>query len=411
LAHQLLLVDEIEAAGVRIEWLTGARDVTPSGRLLDNIKGVFAEYERERIRERTAKGRRERLRTGKVGFSVPPYGYRVEATGLVPHESEAATVRMMFGWLVQEQRSLRSIAAELQRLGIPTRHGAKWRVSTVRKIIANRIYVGEASFHAAGERLNLVVPALIDTPVWAAAHAQLRRNVETLRGRPAKRFYLLAGLLRCGTCGRRMSGMGGSGRYYECTNRDRVIGNGCATRAHRGRLDAMVWHAVASVLRDPRVLAGRLDARLRRLGASQVEARSEVEHLQAQLAELRAKEDRALALWLDSDLSEDAKTTVKIRLSELASQRRAVADRLAAAEAATAAADADQARNDAVRRYCELAARGLDRLTAQGRQRLLRSCVDAIVVIGRMVDIHGVFPARTALESSAPENVHAGTAS
>jgi hypothetical protein len=96
----------------------------------------------------------------------------------------------------------------------------------------------------------------------------------------------------------------------------------------------MVWHAVASILRDPMVLAGRLDARLRRLGASQIEARSEVEYLRGQFAELVAKEDRALALWLDSDLHEDAKSKVKARLSELASQRRAVADRLAAAEAA-----------------------------------------------------------------------------
>src|SRR5262245_66626515 len=53
LAHQLLLSDELERAGVRLEYLTTPRTDTPEGRLLGHVKGVIAEYEREKSRERT----------------------------------------------------------------------------------------------------------------------------------------------------------------------------------------------------------------------------------------------------------------------------------------------------------------------------------------------------------------------
>jgi site-specific DNA recombinase len=58
LAHQLLLTEEIERAGVRLEYLTTPRSDTPESRLLEHIKGVVAEYEREKIKERTRRGRR-----------------------------------------------------------------------------------------------------------------------------------------------------------------------------------------------------------------------------------------------------------------------------------------------------------------------------------------------------------------
>src|SRR5207245_7903496 len=64
LAHQLLLVDELEVARIAVEWASGPRGTTIEGRLLDNVRGVIAEYEREKIRERTGRGRREKPRRG-----------------------------------------------------------------------------------------------------------------------------------------------------------------------------------------------------------------------------------------------------------------------------------------------------------------------------------------------------------
>src|SRR5262249_18627212 len=105
LAHQLILIEEIEARRVAIEWASGPRGNTTEGRLLDNVRGVIAEYEREKIRERTGRGRKEKARRGFFISSRPPYGYRFGADGqLAIYDEEAAVVRMMYGWLVDEQR-------------------------------------------------------------------------------------------------------------------------------------------------------------------------------------------------------------------------------------------------------------------------------------------------------------------
>jgi len=62
LAHQLLLTKEFEKAGVRLEFLTTPTENTPEGRLLLDVKGVIAEYERETIRERMMRGKKEKAR-------------------------------------------------------------------------------------------------------------------------------------------------------------------------------------------------------------------------------------------------------------------------------------------------------------------------------------------------------------
>ena len=80
LAHQLLLVEELERAGVGLEYFTTPREDTPEGRLLLNVKGVVAEYEREKIRERTTRGKKQKARSKLVPTGPWPYGYRLDTT-------------------------------------------------------------------------------------------------------------------------------------------------------------------------------------------------------------------------------------------------------------------------------------------------------------------------------------------
>ncbi|MFC2063291.1 recombinase family protein [Chloroflexota bacterium] len=53
---------------------------TPEEKMLFNMRGVFAEYELTKIKERTSRGRRQRLKEGKFmgGASSNLYGYRYE---------------------------------------------------------------------------------------------------------------------------------------------------------------------------------------------------------------------------------------------------------------------------------------------------------------------------------------------
>ena len=65
LAHQLLLSEEFEQAGVALHIVSmhdGSK--TPETQLLANVRGIIAEYERAKILERTMRGLRGRAKEG-----------------------------------------------------------------------------------------------------------------------------------------------------------------------------------------------------------------------------------------------------------------------------------------------------------------------------------------------------------
>lgn len=412
LVHQLLLTEEFERDGVQLEFVTTPREETPEGRLLLNVKGIIAEYEREKIRERTLRGKRE-ARRGLVPAGPTPYGYRPDSAApgkLVPHEETASVVRMIFQWLVEEQRSIRQITTELQALGIRPPRSHHWAKSTVRRILTNEVYAGLAYFNRR-ERLSggplrfrpsqewvpIEVPALIPQGLWEAAQAQLRRNRTLMTGKPPARFYLLRGLLRCGACSWKLIGVPSHGRrVYRCRGRDRTVILPGQDRCHArtvsaDRLEGLIWEAVVGVLRQPALVAERFEAYRVKLGAREVEVRSEAQHLERQLADLERQESKLLDLYLHEDLRIPL---LRARVEEFRRQRQELEGRLARARERLVHQEAEAVHRDAVRQFCRLALRGLHRLTPEGRQRLLQALVDEVVLREETVEIHGVLPGR-----------------
>jgi len=75
LAHQLLLSEEFEQAGVALHMVTmPASDKTPETQLLSNVRGIIAEYERSKILERTRRGLDGRAKVGFVPGGTAPWG-------------------------------------------------------------------------------------------------------------------------------------------------------------------------------------------------------------------------------------------------------------------------------------------------------------------------------------------------
>ncbi len=76
-AWQVLLVDELQSHGVEIVFLNHTMGSSPEEDLLLQMQGMFAEYERAKILERSRRGKRHAARRGSVNvLSGAPYGYR-----------------------------------------------------------------------------------------------------------------------------------------------------------------------------------------------------------------------------------------------------------------------------------------------------------------------------------------------
>lgn len=406
LVLQLVLIDEIERAGVVVEFATVSRDETPEGRLLLNVRGVISEFERVKIAERTQRGKWERARSGRV--SVYPFGYAKSAEGGVRIvDDEAATVRLMFSMLATEGRSIRSIAAELRRLGLRTRRG-QWTPQAVRYVLGSRYYAGTAYYgrretaHEPDEpRPNrwrpesswvpLAVPAIVTPAIYETAQRRLALNVAALAGRPPVRVYLLRRLLVC-RCGRRMVSDPAHGRRsYRC--------RACGAREVPAKIiEPLVWGAVTATLRDPAAVMRKLDERQARAGVRDVEVGSEVAHLEREAERLARDEGRLLDLMLAEELSTD---TIRGRLADLQRRRRGVTERLDRARQHAAQAGADEAQEANIRQACARVVRGMARLNEEGRRDLLAVLVSEVRLLddGR-VRIRGVLP--TGGESTQP---------
>ena len=147
LYHQMILDEEFEKQGVKLEFITQDMGTSPEDRMFFNMRGLVSEYEREKIRERTMRGSREKARQGKVvNAGAIPFGYRYnkEKATLEEDSEKAKALRLIFYTFANENLSLQRLADRLNSLQIPTpRNGDRWRASTLGVMLRNEVYVGK----------------------------------------------------------------------------------------------------------------------------------------------------------------------------------------------------------------------------------------------------------------------------
>lgn len=256
--------------------------------LYASLEAVLDADEKERIRDRTARGRKDKALRGKIiGHGSPPYGYTRIGDG--EHiqwqidETAADTIRAIFHAYTVELRSLSEIAVRLTSDHYPTPSqrrpdaGAhrkapidQWHRETVRWILRNPTYTG--TFYAyrtsqprgdqpkkrppvrlrpRADWVPISVPAIIDQTTFDTAQRRLD-TAPQLAFRNSKREYLIGRRVQC-QCGRAATGWTSSlsGRnhksypYYSCNSRRHAKGEPqapCPYPPFRGdKADAVVW--------------------------------------------------------------------------------------------------------------------------------------------------------------------------
>jgi len=239
------------------------------------------EITRTRIRVRTAMAAQTREQGRYLG-GRPPYVYRLADAGPHPNKAHAAWGRRahrlepdpqtapQVAWIFAERlagHSMARIARALNDAAVPCpsaadpgrnphRSGKAWTLHTVRAILGNPRYTGRQVWnrqrtdsdlvdpantglgHRPVQRWNLpegwvisarpAHPAIVTETDFIAAQDQAARRGP---GSPAGHHYLLAGLLRCGTCGRLLESCWSNGKpAYRCRH-----GHTTATRPDPAR--------------------------------------------------------------------------------------------------------------------------------------------------------------------------------
>lgn len=182
---------------------------TPFGRAMIGILSVFAQLERENIKERTSMGRKARISKGYFHGSHPPLGYQFKPGGndLETNPYESIMVREIFEKFLNGETIYSIAQCMAETYGNNVR---EWSNTMVRRILKNPVYVGKVRY--GGDLFDGLHESLVSEKDFAKAQAVLVRNKEldrrtyeykTPAGGTAD--HLLTGLLYCGDCGARMA--------------------------------------------------------------------------------------------------------------------------------------------------------------------------------------------------------------
>ncbi|QQS59373.1 recombinase family protein [Candidatus Peregrinibacteria bacterium] len=155
LKHLLMMFEEMEKHDVSFISVQENIDFKgPIGKLIFQIFGAIAQFERELIKGRTQMGKIASAEMGNYTGNSIPYGYeavknksgRGKRLKIIPQEKE--WVEKMYQWSIYEEMGLGQITNRLNTLGVPRGNQTKeksflWTEKIVRNILSNPIYRGE----------------------------------------------------------------------------------------------------------------------------------------------------------------------------------------------------------------------------------------------------------------------------
>ncbi len=108
----------------------------PSRKLIRQVLGAVAEYERAMTTLRLQSGRKAKATAGGYAYGAPPLGYVAEDGELARCPDEANTLARIYE-LRDEGKSLREIAVVLEAEDRPTkRGGTRWHPNTLARVLA-----------------------------------------------------------------------------------------------------------------------------------------------------------------------------------------------------------------------------------------------------------------------------------
>jgi len=428
--HQQVLLEELEKRCVHVEFVQRPISDKPEDRLLVQMQGVFAEYERTKILERTRRGRLHKARTtAGVPWWVAPYGYRfvTDADGVRRAEIEpveAEWVVRAYRWILDDGHSSRKIAKLLNEHAIKPRRAKFWTCGMVYRMLTNPTYAGTAYYNRTrtvepkkrrkpgaytratktthklrpkDQWIPIPVPALVTEDEQVAVKKQLAAN-KWRSPRNTRRQYLLRTLVVCGRCGLSMNVEAQRAKntdteylYYSCYRRHPVDDGRAercgARRVRADRLDSVVWSDLVEWLQRPEVLRAELRA-LQHAPSSEA-PRNDAERLRGTIRTWETQIERLLDAYQAGAIELDQFSD---RRDELASRVTTAQERLQDLEALrTRQIKVDQIIAD-VDVYASALRAGLADMPFETRQRVVRLLVERVVVTGEDVTIEHVVP-------------------
>ena len=427
-SYQELVMDELREAGIEVLFVTTPVPRNGEEKILQGVKGLFAEYERAKIAERFRLGKLRVVKEGHV-ISGAPFGYTYVLRRDKEHgyykinESEARIVKKIFSWIGNEGLTIRGVVKRLAENRIEPRRGRRgvWSTGTLVRLLRNEAYIGDAYYgktygvvperplkteryrkerksssrvRPRSEWIRIPVPAIIDRDLFNQVQDKLKKNFE-LSKRNQKHSYLLTGKIWC-TCGYRCNGSmrsDGVSMYYRCTQGLHTfpLPTKCTEKSVDGTVaDRLVWEKLVGLMSSPELLSAQIRRWIERRRGKGDESAADIEIMKQDLLRLKEEDARytkayGAGLFSLEKLAEYSKP-IREKITSLNEQ-------IMKAEAESKeASGVTLPRQDEVGSFARFAAQKLQELDFATRQVILRNVVDKIVATREELHITGFIP-------------------
>jgi site-specific DNA recombinase len=174
---------------------------TPFGRAVIGLLSVFAQLEREQIKERMQLGKLGRAKSGKsMMWAKTSYGYNYNKdTGtMTVNEYEALAVKEIYASYLAGM----SITKLRDKINEEYPKQPAWSYRTIRGILANPVYCGLNQYK--GQTFQGTHKAIISLVDFERTQRELAKRQQTAKElsnpRPFQAKYMLSGLAQCGYC-------------------------------------------------------------------------------------------------------------------------------------------------------------------------------------------------------------------
>ena len=216
---------KLKQCGVRLISVTEQLNDSPESVILESVIEGMAEYYSKNLARETMKGLMENSYKCLHNGGKPPLGYDVDdEKKYVINEREAESVRLIFDMYISGYTQSQMVD-KLNERGYKTKLGSTFRSNSIQSILANEKYTGvyiynrsakkdafgKRNSHAYKDESEIVkieggMPQIISKEVFEQAQIVMNSRRKSPGSNKAKENYLLAGLIRCGCCGKHYHG-------------------------------------------------------------------------------------------------------------------------------------------------------------------------------------------------------------
>lgn len=193
---------------------------TPFGKAILGVLAVFAQLEREKIKERTMDGKDARAKEGKWhGGRWIPIGYNYIDGMLYPNEYEVMQIKEIADLFIKGT-PVRTIERVMAEKGYKHKHG-EWETKTIRRVLSNPVNIGMIKNRDTWYK-GLHDP-ILDQKTFDAIQKLMEERREQF-GAQRPHQTLLGGLLYCKNCKARYAKQNYRDlTYYACYSRTKKM--------------------------------------------------------------------------------------------------------------------------------------------------------------------------------------------